>query len=341
MRDCNELLRLLRGARRIYIQTHDFPDHDSVASAFALGRLLAALNIPSRITYIGDVQRESLQSMIDALHIDMHRCERYSICSRDRVIIVDGCKGNRNVSHLPAPELAVIDHHAVEDPEDIDYHDIRADYGACSTIIYSYYRQMGVAVPAPVATALLIGISMDTAQLTRGVGPADVEAYSELYALADIRLVTAVVASHVQPRELGFYRAALENVTVKSRFAFCFLPSGCSQNLMGTLADFFLGLRDVDFVALCARNEGNVNFSVRCRNADWSASQIVQEVLNGVGLGGGHRHMAGGSIKDVELFDVADIYRRFCTCLNIAIEDESTSRVAFEKPVRMLQPVKE
>lgn len=319
MKQISELVRILGSQGPVYIQTHDYPDFDSVSTAFGLQYLLKQHNISARIIYEGDIHRDSLQHMIDTLGIAIRHNEAYSITSRDRSIIVDGCKGNRNVSGLVARETAVIDHHVIDDPENVDYVDIRPGCGACATIIVDYFNQLKMEIPRNVATALLIGITMDTGNLTQSVHERDLEAHRQLYAYADVRQVNSIVSNYIQARDLPFYRAALENLVLHNRFAFCYFPEGCSQNLLGILADFFLGLRDADFVALCANNPRGINISVRSKKDEWDASRIVRSVLRGAGSGGGHRHMAGGSIKNITLFDVDRLYRRFCRLLSIPL----------------------
>lgn len=324
MKRCADLLSLLSGRDCVYIQTHDFPDHDSVASAYALQQLLAAFGVAARIIGEGDIQRESLHRMIADLAIDIRRSDEYALSAIDSVIIVDGCKGSRNVHYLAARNVAVIDHHSVDDPEDVAFIDIRPGNGACATIIYEYYRQLEVPIPRAVATAMLIAIIMDTARLTRGVGPGDLDAFNELYGLADTVFVNTITQNHIEVDDLAFYRQAIDNVVIRSGLAFCYFPGGCSQNLMGILGDFFLGLNEVDYVVLCARNRHHINFSVRCSPEAANASALIQDVLDEAGFGGGHRHMAGGTIRDVELFDVDEIYRKFLLQLNLLSEADLT-----------------
>lgn len=317
MRRVTELIDLLNTGGNVYIQTHDFPDHDSVAAAFALQQLLKTRGVTANITFEGEVQRESLLALTGALGIDMHHNGYYAIGPDDSTVIVDGCAGNRNVSHLVAREIGVIDHHMAEHPDDVPFVDIRPDYGACATIVYDYYRELGVDMSREVATALLCGVSMDTAQLMRNASRADVRAYTDLYGRADTGLVSSVVNNAIQTRDLAYYRAALDNVAIADGFAFCYLPEGCSRNLLGILGDFFIGLREVDVVVLCAREGVRTNFSVRCSRDDWNASALVQEGLAGLGFGGGHRHMAGGSIHDTNDPDVNAIYHRFCRAVGV------------------------
>jgi nanoRNase/pAp phosphatase (c-di-AMP/oligoRNAs hydrolase) len=274
-----------------------------VASAFGLQHLLRALGKDSHIIYEGEIQRDSLLTMIAELSIDIHLTRDHELTKDSKIIIVDGCKGNRNVTDLLGDKIAIIDHHQSKSPDDVLFSDIRSEQGACSTIIYGYYTQLNIPVPRMVATALMIGINMDTSLLTRGVSKEDIRAYADLYPLSDIRLHNAILRNYIQTKDLSFYRYAIDHVEIDDRAAFCFFPDGCNQNLMGILGDFFLSLQEVEFVALCAKNPTSINFSLRSERNDWNASVIIQDLLQGVGFGGGHRDMAGGITQDPALFD--------------------------------------
>ena len=63
-------------------------------------------------------------------------------------------------------------------------------------------------------------------------------------------------------------------------------------------------------MVLCAKNKGKINFSSRNEAPDWNSSLIVQELLKGIGSGGGHSHMAGGTVLDANLFDPVKIYEK-------------------------------
>ncbi len=306
-----DIIDYVRNEDAIYIQTHNYPDHDAVASGMGLRYLLAQFGIVAHIIYVGDIQRNSLKRMIRELDIDIRPASDYELTPSDKIIIVDGCKGNKNVENLVGEEIAVIDHHQVECPEEVRFLDIRPTYGACSTIICDHFHKSNVTIPREVATALMIGINMDTALLTRGVGERDIQAYADLHITADTHLQNSILRNFIQTKDLSFYRYAIDNVEIADNVAFCFFPEGCDQNLLGILADFFLALREVQFVVLCAINNGVVNFSTRNEHDRWNASLIVQDVLAGVGFGGGHSHMAGGIIKDVSLFEAKEMHRKF------------------------------
>lgn len=313
-----ELLQLLHGEQPVYIQTHNFPDHDAVGAAFALQQLLACEGIESELIYEGEIQRSSLEMMVDALGIDIRHNSFWPLVESDKIVVVDGCKGNKNVTDLIGDEVAVIDHHQVSKPEDVPFADIRPDFGSCCTIIYTYFGECGHEISQAVATALMIGINMDTALLTRGVGPTDIHAYADLYGRADMQLVNSILRNQVQTRDLAFFKVALERVRIHETLAYCYFPEGCNQNLLGILGDFFLSLVEVDFVALCARNGDRINFSLRSEVAGWNAALVIQQVLAGIGFGGGHFDRAGGMVPDPADFNVEAIYQRLLTALELA-----------------------
>jgi len=311
----SDIIQYVRHEPCVYIQTHSYPDHDAIASAFGLQELLAQCGVAAHIVYEGEIQRESLHRMISELRIEVRKASTVALEEGNKIIIVDGCKGNKNVAELVGEEIAVIDHHAVGVTEDVPFVDIRPDYGSCSSIIYSYYREMDKVVPRNVATALMIGINMDTSLLTRGVNQWDVEAYANLYHIADVRLQNTILRNFIQTKDLSFYRFALEHVEITDGTAYCFFSDGCDQNLLGILGDFFLALREVHFVVLCARNNTAVNFSLRNERDDCDASRLLQDVLRGIGFGGGHRHMAGGVIPDVARFNEPALREKFLDAL--------------------------
>lgn len=310
-----ELLGVIGTRRPLFVQTHDFPDHDAIASAFGMQGVLARAGVPSRIVYGGDLQRDSLRRMIRDLGIEALPAASVDMSASDPVVIVDGCKGNKNVTDLPGDEIAVIDHHEVKIPDNVAFVDIRSELGACATLIHGYWGEAGEEIPTPVATALMIGINMDTALLTRQVSRGDIEAYADLYTRADIRLENSILRNSIQTKDLEFYRHALENVDITDRVAFCWFPAGCNQNLLGILGDFFISLEEAEFVVLCARNANVINISVRNEREGWNASRIVQAALAGIGFGGGHADMAGGIIRDLDGIDGPLLHARFLTAL--------------------------
>jgi nanoRNase/pAp phosphatase (c-di-AMP/oligoRNAs hydrolase) len=302
------LVAELQAEDHVFIQPHNFPDHDAVASALALQHLFTEHGIESRIVYDGDIQRSSLHKVIDDLGIELTHTREAGMDPEHKVIVVDGCKGNANVTDLVGDEIAVIDHHQVASPEDVRFVDIRSEYGACATIIGSYLNEAGLQIPPRVATAIMIGISVDTALLTRGVSEHDLRLYFQCFDVADMHYVNSIIRNHIRLGDLALYRYLIDHLEVRDRLAFCHFRDGCSQNLLGIIADFVLALEEIDLVVLSARNQTRINLSVRSEEQSWDASRIVRTVLAGRGFGGGHADMAGGMIPDAGSFDAGRLH---------------------------------
>lgn len=319
IRNLMDFIEFLKGDDRVYIQAHNFPDHDAVASAFALQTFMKIYGVECRLVYDGEIQRDSLKRVIADLAIDIRKTDEYDMKENDRVIIVDGCKWNKNVTDLIGNEVGVIDHHRVSNPEDVEFCDIRPEWGACVSIIASYYFYFNQEIPPDVATAMMIGINTDTAHLTRGVTEHDLKCFTHCYEIADVSYFNSIMRNYICVGDLEHYAYLIRHVEYFGTFGFCYFPEGCSQNLLGILADFILALEEIDFVVLCARNGGRINFSLRNEVAGWNGSEIIQNVLRGIGFGGGHGDRAGGIIKDCSLFDKDEILRRFVSELEISL----------------------
>lgn len=303
LHDIRELIDYLRNDEVVYIQVHDFPDPDAVASAFGLQTFFNHFNITSRIVYDTIVQRNALKKMITDLEIELVHINDSFMHQQDKIILVDGCKGNANMTDLIGDEVGVIDHHESKCPDDVEFCDIRTHYGACATIIATYFLDQNIPIPKDVATAFMIGIATDTHMLKRGVSSRDMEVYYRCHSLADSKYVARLLSNNIEMSDLSYFRHVIENLQHASRFGFCYLGQGCDQNLLGILANFVLSIDEIDFVVLCARNESGIHFSLRNENPNLNAVDIIRTMVSGIGFGGGHADMAGGVVENVDDFD--------------------------------------
>jgi nanoRNase/pAp phosphatase (c-di-AMP/oligoRNAs hydrolase) len=298
-----QLIQKLKTEREnIYIQTHNFPDPDAVASAFGLQQLLKMEGITANIIFDGVIQRTALNKMISELSIDIRQTSEYKMFATDKIIIVDGCKRNKNVTDLIGEEIAVIDHHTGKEPDDVEFVDIQPDTGACSSIITSYFIEMERKIPEVAATVLLTGLFRDTDSMTRNVSVMDVTAYTELYKQADKLKFNSMVLNNLTLDDLRFYTNVISNLKTKGDIAFCYINDECNQNLLGILGDFILSLVEIKFTALFANNDQVINISFRNESPEINAAEVMKEAVLGIGSGGGHKQMAGGIINNKKTF---------------------------------------
>jgi nanoRNase/pAp phosphatase (c-di-AMP/oligoRNAs hydrolase) len=298
-----QLLKKLKTNKRIIIQAHDFPDHDAISSAFALAYLLKELGHNPYITYQGYIDRISLKNMINLLSIPVIETHLLNLQPDDKIIIVDGCIGEKNITDLPGLEVGVIDHHNVTAPDFVWYSDIRSNYGSTATIMVEYFKYFKISIPTDIATALLVGLSFDTANFTRAVSPQDLQALFTLQSKANTDLVHRICRNQIELDELMLFESLISTMKREGNAAFSSLPKGCSKNMLGVLGDFLLSVHEIDIVVLSAQCNERTYLSLRSECNKNNVEKIIRNTLNdsGIGFGGGHSHMAGGVLNSSSL----------------------------------------
>lgn len=296
MKGIDELCSYLDSDRRVVIQAHDFPDHDAVASAFGLSVMLEQRGYQATLCYGGTIQSESLSEAIKLMQIPIGPCRSANLDESVQLVLVDGFIGNRNMTGLPGEVIGLIDHHSPPEEPDCPYHDVRPNYGSCSTIIFDYFKQADAPLKKNVATMLLMGLMMDTAFMTRGVAPVDLEAFSTLFFQGDWETGSRLLKNSLSLSDLGLFREAINACEVADDFAFVMLQQECSAEVMALIADFFLGLRELHFVVVVEPDRDEYRLSVRSEDGIRPSDVIIRRALTGIGSGGGHVHMGGGSI---------------------------------------------
>ena len=153
----NKLLEAVKSKRKVLIQTHNNPDPDTIAAAFALKNLLTA-TFKKRVTiaYMGVIGRAENKEFVKLCKIDMHYITKLNLARYDYLILVDTQPGAGNIyetgQRLPD---AVIDHHNLRAiSTTIPFNDIRTHYGSTSTIIAEYYKELGIIPDNNTTTAL-------------------------------------------------------------------------------------------------------------------------------------------------------------------------------------------
>lgn len=295
-----QFFALLKPLQRVVIQAHDFPDHDAVSSAYGLSFILQSLGMKTLIVYNGEIDRISLANMVEWLDIPLVHCSRADLNINDRIITVDGCMGEKNVTDMQGDEIAVIDHHIVTAPNNLLFSDIRPNYGSTATIIYEYYQLLELAIPQNVATSLLVGLNIDTANLTRGFCNADLKAFIALNQIADLELVNKICRNSLLHHELINFAEICKAVQQDEGIATVLLKEPCAKNLLGVLADFLLSVNEFDVVIIAMEYNRCLRLSLRSECPKVNVGKLLQSILNNgeMGFGGGHKHMAAGLVLE-------------------------------------------
>ncbi len=302
MSKLDELVNLLKKAPdEVFIQPHNVPDPDAIASSFGLQYLLKQRGITAEIVYENELEKANSTKMLELFGIELRLAgDVDTLGKEDWTVLVDVQKGNTNVTDLVTDEVAVIDHHEYMGNNGYKFEDIRPEIGACSTIIAEYYMENDIAIPRNVATALLYGIFMDTDNLTRGVSENDINMFYHLYSLSDISLITELKGNQISKNDLADYARAFSMVEVYGELGFLYLDN-CNDSLLGAASDIVITIAGVNVVVAYSPRDTGIKFSTRSIDDKVKANDLVRYILEGVGFGGGHNSMAGGFLPVANL----------------------------------------
>lgn len=293
MKDLARLIEIVSGGN-VYIQTHNYPDPDAIASAFGLQAILKHYGIDSIICYDGTAEKLSALTMLDNFGIKMTaKKELTEMTMADKIITVDSQKYNSNLTDLIGDEVACIDHHPTMIECEYQYKDVRI-VGACSTLIAEYFLRNNIPLEKNTASALVYGIKMDTADFSRGMTELDAHMYAWLFPYADNDLLDRMKINTMGFADLKAYGSAIENISVYGNVGYAYIPFECPDALIAMISDFILALDIIEFSVVYAKRDNGYKFSVRSEIPSLHAGKIIFKALNGVGSGGGHTRMAGG-----------------------------------------------
>jgi nanoRNase/pAp phosphatase (c-di-AMP/oligoRNAs hydrolase) len=263
--------------------------------------------------YRGLISSYSLETMIRELAMPLHRV-RDMIERKFRrapCIIVDGNPTNTNAR--PATEFlfGVVDHHANSGDPGCAFTDIRTDRGSCSTIVADYWKEAKLVPDRATATALLMGIEMDTDFLSRRVTKADINALHRLFFAGDWAFSARVIKASLSTENLPAFEKAFTHTRIQGKLLFSRIALETSQEVIAILADFFLRFREVSVSVVIEDQGAEKHLSVRSRDPLLPAGLIIREALKDIGEGGGHDHMAGGLLYPNVNISEEELFRRF------------------------------
>lgn len=332
------LFETVRGARSALIVTHDDPDPDAIASAMTLAYLLEQrLGLKATLAHGGIIGRAENKAMVRLLAIEILPLREVDPPRFEVIALVDAQAGAGNVG-LPqeiAPTV-LIDHHSDVESEvtGVPFVDIRTGCGATSTILTNYLKAADLVPDRRTATALFYGIKSDTMGLARGAGESDVEAYLYLLPLADTKILAQIEQAQVPLAYFRAFERALERTFIYHDAVICSLGPMDWPDLAAEMADFLLRWEGARWIICMGLFDDEIVISVRTNDLESNAGRVVQEVVRGLGRGGGHSLMAGGRValdgqspRDM----VRQLRRRFLLRLG---REESEGEKLIQEPLR-------
>jgi nanoRNase/pAp phosphatase (c-di-AMP/oligoRNAs hydrolase) len=290
----------LRGKTPILIVTHDYPDPDALAAAYALRHLiLLKTGQGAIIAFDGVIGRSENRAMVRELEIETVPLGTIDPFEFAVVCLVDAQPGAGNTS-LPAgcPIDLVIDHHPLrEETRDCRWIDIRPDYGAAATILYEYLLVHELIIATRLATCLFYAIKSETQSLGREWARADRDAYLALLPLCNNRILYRIAHPSLPQGYFARVNTALESACIYQDVLVFNLGPVDHPEIVAEMADFLLRAEGVEVVLGIGEFAEEGILSLRSSDHTINAGSLIQQVTAGYGSSGGHGLIAGGQLR--------------------------------------------
>lgn len=306
-RHVQRIKELFEDKDKILLLIQTDPDPDAIASALAFRHLIGRNRTTAHIASFGEVTRPENIAMLRLLDIEVEKVVPDIINKYDGLCLLDVQPAHIGdvMNQVKLPVDVVIDHHPEKPGYQAKIKDIRATYGATSTILTEYLRAVDFNISQRLATALLYGIKSDTLLLGRGVDPADISAFSYLYPLANSNVLRRIERPEVLPEDIDSFSTALKKRKIIKNILFSHLGKVKREDVIPHFADFSLQIEGVEWSVVSGVFKGNLVISVRNVGYVRSAGVIVKRAFGDLGGAGGHSHMAKAVIP------LKNFYKRF------------------------------
>jgi len=266
------------------------PDPDGIASALALRQVLRRNRATAPIVTFGGVARPENVAMLELLEIDLEVIRPQDLGRFGAVALLD-VQPNVFRGVLPSVDV-VIDHHPARSGYQARFRDIRASYGATSTILTEYCLAAEVAIPQRLATALLYGIKSDTLFLDRETSRADIDAFAYLYPLVNTNLLRRIEKPELPRSAFTAFARALRDIDLRHGLAYVHLGAVEREDVIPQMAELGLQLQGAEWSAASGLVGDQLVVSVRNAGYQKAAGTVVKAFLGGIGSAGGHQAMA-------------------------------------------------
>ncbi len=315
----------------ILILPHDNPDPDSLASAWGLSYFLKKVRgVDSDIGYAGLIGRAENRALVRVLGIPLKKCRPQTFARYGTIFMVD-CQPHTGNSSLPAeldPDV-VIDHHPRRESTRVkQWIHVNESMGATSTIVTSALDQQGIMLPRDLSTALFYAIRSETKDLGWEGSRQDYKAYLSLLPRIDFAALYRIEHPRLSPEYYRMLKEAINRCRIYAFLAVCPLGEVPYPELPAEISDFLIFRRDVDMSLVMGRYGQDLYLSLRSLHRNRNSADIMQELVQGLGSGGGHEIMAGGKVADVSLTRAKEIEK---TLSRKILKRFSLSRIRPEK----------
>ncbi len=280
-------------------------DPDAIASAMAVSRLLWRKVLNVTISHINTINRPDNLAMIRLLGVTLVPFEQIQMDKFSRIVIVDSQPDHNEKMAQLNPQV-IIDHHP-DSGSNAPFVDIRAQYGATSTILTEYLQAAKIKPSAKLATGLYHGIKTDTNDFKGRTQIEDVRAFQYLFRYANIHLARKIEQADLRFDLLKYFRIALQNMRQRKGKVYIHLGNVINPDICVIIADFFMRVNTVTWSIVSGICDKKLIIIFRNDGIRKNAGKVAKEGFGKLGNAGGHKNMARAEIALNDLKAQADI----------------------------------
>ena len=271
-------------------------DPDSIASAFALKRLFWRKVKKVHIVRINKIERADNLAFISLLNLRLQHIRNFKSSEATKWAIVDS-QPNHHEAFGKFRFDFIIDHHPVSNNLEAAFIDIRADYGANSTILTEYLKASKIKPSMRLATALYYGIKTDTNSFVRDSVSNDIKAFRYLYESANLNIIKKIESSEMTKKTLTSFKKAIKRLTFVKQTAVIHMGKVQDTATLVIMADFFMKMAEVTCSVVSGIHERKLVVILRNAGFRRDAGKMAQKMFDQVGSAGGHKSMARAEIS--------------------------------------------
>jgi nanoRNase/pAp phosphatase (c-di-AMP/oligoRNAs hydrolase) len=277
-------------------------DPDSLASAWALKRLLVRRLSNITISHIRPITRPQNERMVRLLSIPIVSYDQVDPGNFNRKAIVDSQPAHHPNFAGHTYDL-IIDHHPYLEDSKATVVDIRSQYGATATMLTEYLRAARIKPSLKLATALYYAIKTDTNNFERPAIEADMRAFHYLFAFTRKPLVRRLEFAELTLKMLNYFQAGLKRYRRRGNRLYTFLGEVPTPDIMVILADFFLRVEEIGWTIVGGIYEDKLIVIFRNDGLGKNAGRLATKAFGKLGSAGGH---AASARAEVPLGNLTD-----------------------------------
>jgi len=296
----NEIFGKLNKNSVVSILLHGFPDPDALGSAAGFALLLKeTYGLSSKIFHFGAITHPQNKSLKNILHIHLEDIKNFDIDSASSIVVLDTDLTGSGLKDKVKEVDVRIDHHDMDRDKQPKLSDVRVVGSTCS-IVWEYLAAFGIDLRkhVEIATALVLGITTDTAEFTsENTTNEDIEAFRLLLPIADKSLMAKINKYPLPKYYFEIEARAFKDKEQKNTILVsCVGDVSQHRDIIATIADRFIRVDGVETVMITGIVDNCIVASLRTDDSRVEINELISRIF-GKENGGGKGYSGGATFN--------------------------------------------